>query len=350
MSTTSAPQGITLTNNGPAAVTISSIAVTGANPGDFAQTNNCPVSPATLAVSGFCTINVTFTPSAASLRSAAITITDNGAGSPQSVSVSGTGTAVPSTVTLVPPSSVSFPNQTVATTSAAQTITATNSGPNTLAISSIAVTGTNPGDFAQTNNCPVSPATLAVSGFCTISVTFTPTAASLRSAAIMITDNGAGTPQSVSVSGTGTAVPSTVTLVPPSSVSFPNQTVATTSAAQTITATNSGPNTLAISSIAVTGTNPGDFAQTNNCPVSPATLAVSGFCTISVTFTPTAASLRSAAITIYRQRRGESAVGECERNGDGRSIDGDASAAVIGEFPESDGGDDQRRASHHSDQ
>ena len=68
----------------------------------------------------------------------------------------------------------------------------TNSGPNTLAISSIAVTGTNPGDFAQTNNCPVSPATLAVSGFCTINVTFTPMAASLRSAAITIADNGAG--------------------------------------------------------------------------------------------------------------------------------------------------------------
>ena len=108
------------------------------------------------------------------------------------MSVSGTGTAVPSTVTLAPPSSVSFPNQTVATTSAAQAITVTNSGPNTLAISSIAVTGTNPGDFAQTNNCPVSPATLAVSGFCNINVTFTPMAASLRSAAIMITDNGAG--------------------------------------------------------------------------------------------------------------------------------------------------------------
>ena len=121
------------------------------------------------------------------------------------MSVSGTGTAVPSTVTLAPPSSVSFPNQTVATTSAAQAITVTNSGPNTLAISSIAVTGTNPGDFAQTNNCPVSPVTLAVSGFCTINVTFTPMAASLRSAAISIADNGAGSPQSVSVSGTGTA-------------------------------------------------------------------------------------------------------------------------------------------------
>jgi hypothetical protein len=71
-------------------VTISSITVTGTNPGDFAQTNNCPVSPATLAVNGFCTINVTFTPSAATSLSGAVTITDNGAASPQSISLSGT--------------------------------------------------------------------------------------------------------------------------------------------------------------------------------------------------------------------------------------------------------------------
>ena len=93
MNTTSASQAITLTNNGPGAATISSIAITGTNPGDFAQTNNCPISPATLAVNGFCTINVTFTPLAANLRSAAISITDNGSGSPQSVALSGTGTA-----------------------------------------------------------------------------------------------------------------------------------------------------------------------------------------------------------------------------------------------------------------
>jgi subtilase family serine protease len=294
VNTTSASQAITLTNNGPGAATISGIAITGTNPGDFAQTNNCPLNPATLAANAFCTINVTFTPLAASPLSAAVSITSN-ANSP-SVGLSGTGTPVPSTVTLAP-TSISFPNQTVNTTSSAQAITVTNSGPNPLTITSIAVTGTNPGDFAQTNNCPLSPTTIAVNGFCTINVTFTPQAANLRSAAITITDNGTASPQSVGVSGTGTPVPSTVTLAP-TSISFPNQTVNTTSSAQAITVTNSGPNPLTITSIAVTGTNPGDFAQTNNCPLTPTTIAVNGFCTINVTFTPQAANLRSAAITI----------------------------------------------------
>ena len=204
VNTSSTAQGVTITNNGASAATISGIAITGTNPGDFAQTNNCPVSPATLAANAFCTISVTFTPLAANLRSAAITITGS---SPLSVGLRGTGTFVPSTVTLAP-TSVTFANQTVNTTSGAQGITVTNSGPSPLTITTIAVTGTNMGDFAQTNNCPLSPATIAVNGTCTINVTFTPLAANARSAAITITDNGAASPQSVGLSGTGIAATS----------------------------------------------------------------------------------------------------------------------------------------------
>jgi hypothetical protein len=199
VNTTSSAQSVTITNNGPGVATINGIALTGTNPGDFSETNNCPVSPATLAANGFCSISVTFKPSAVGMRSAAVTITGS---SPLSVGLSGTGTMVPSTVTFLP-SSVAFPNQTVNTTSGTQVISLTNSGPSALTINSIAVTGTNIGDFAQTNNCPVSPATIAVNGFCTINVMFTPSVANMRSAAITITDNGAGSPQSVGLSGTG---------------------------------------------------------------------------------------------------------------------------------------------------
>lgn len=199
VSTTSTAQGVTITNNGAGATVITGIAITGANPGDFAQTNNCPVSPATLAASSFCTVNVTFTPQAANLRSAAITVTGS---SPLSVGLSGTGTMVPSTVTLLP-SSITFPNQTVNTASSTVPVTLTNSGPSPLTINTIAVGGNNPGDFAQTNNCPVSPATIAVNASCQINVTFLPQAASPFSAAIAIADNGSSSPQSVGLSGTG---------------------------------------------------------------------------------------------------------------------------------------------------
>src|SRR5205823_220093 len=77
-------------------------------------------------------------------------------------------------------------------------VTLTNSGTGSLTISSIGLSGTNAGDFAQTNNCP---STVAASASCTISVTFSPTATGTRSASVTITDNAAGSPHSVSLSG-----------------------------------------------------------------------------------------------------------------------------------------------------
>src|SRR5207245_10032793 len=79
--------------NGPGALTLSSIAITGTNASDFARTTTCPLSPAMLAVSASCTISVTFTPTATGTRTAAVTVTDNGSGSPQAVGLSGTGAA-----------------------------------------------------------------------------------------------------------------------------------------------------------------------------------------------------------------------------------------------------------------
>jgi hypothetical protein len=200
--TTSAAQNVTVTNNGPGALTISSIAITGANPGDYAQTNTCPLSPSTLAVNGTCTISVTFTPTVTGTRTASVTITDNGSGSPQAVSLTGTGVTPVPAVTLAP-ASLTFGTQNTNTTSAAQNVTVTNNGPGALTISSIAITGANPGDYAQTNTCPLSPSTLAVNGTCTISVTFTPTVTGTRTASVTITDNGSGSPQAVSLTGTG---------------------------------------------------------------------------------------------------------------------------------------------------
>ena len=88
MGTTSAVQGATLSNTGNASLSVSSIALGGTNPGDFAQTNNCGSS---VAAGANCTINVTFTPSATGARSASLYISDNASGSPQAVALTGTG-------------------------------------------------------------------------------------------------------------------------------------------------------------------------------------------------------------------------------------------------------------------
>ena len=88
---TSEPLLITLTNTGTAPLTITSIAASA----NFAETNNCG---ATLAAGANCAINVTLTPDTTGSVKGMVTFTDNAAGSPQTVSLSGTA-VTPSTLT-----------------------------------------------------------------------------------------------------------------------------------------------------------------------------------------------------------------------------------------------------------
>src|SRR5207247_7361126 len=174
--------------------------------------------------------------------------------------LSGTGVA---SVTLSP-TSLTFPSQNVGITSAPQAVTLSNSGSAALSISSIAITGANGGDFAQTNNCGSS---LAAGSKCTINVTFAPAATGTRTGTLTVTDNASGSPQTASLTGTGGAPGATLS---PTSLTFPSQDVGTTSAPQAVTLSNSGSGPLSVSSIAITGANRGDFAQPHNCHSSPA--------------------------------------------------------------------------------
>jgi hypothetical protein len=192
---TSPPQTVTLINSGSAPLSITSIVANG----DFAQTNTCGNSVA--AGGATCTIDVTFTPTETGSRTGDITITDNAGGSPQAMALTGTGITPTPAVTLAP-SPLDFPDQTVGPTSAAQTVTLTNSGTAELSITSIAISG----DYAQTNACPVSPATLAVAATCTIDVTFTPTTTGSRTGDITVTDNATGSPHKVTLTGKGLPV------------------------------------------------------------------------------------------------------------------------------------------------
>jgi len=83
---TSAAQLVTLSNNQAVSLAIAGVVTSG----DYAQTNNCGAS---LAANANCTINVTFTPSAAGTRTSTLTVTDNGPGSPQTASLTGVGVA-----------------------------------------------------------------------------------------------------------------------------------------------------------------------------------------------------------------------------------------------------------------
>ncbi len=82
----SAPQTVTLVNNGTGPLTITMVTITGGNHNDFSQTNNCGT---TVNANGTCTINVVFTPSVAGTRTATLSVVDNAVPSTQIVSLTG---------------------------------------------------------------------------------------------------------------------------------------------------------------------------------------------------------------------------------------------------------------------
>jgi hypothetical protein len=187
--TTSSPQTATLTNSGDQAVTISNILTKG----PFGQTNNCPSS---LQVGANCQIQVTFDPKTQGPADGKLSVEDDASGSPQTVALSGTGTVVD-----LSPEGVNFGNQKVGTKSSPASVSLSNKGKTSVSISQITIIGKDAADFAQKNNCGSS---VPAGGQCKISVTFIPTAKGNRSAALSVSDDGGGSPQKVTLAGTGT--------------------------------------------------------------------------------------------------------------------------------------------------
>jgi dienelactone hydrolase len=190
---------VTLTNIGPSKLSISNIALTGTDSQDFLEHNNCGSS---VPPGGHCTIAVSFKPTQAGPRTAAISVTDSSPGSPQSVPVNGIGLARGRNARPLP-NSVNFGRVPVGHSSLPQQISLGNYGTETLHITNIKITGTDPGEFSQQNNCPSYVRSLKS---CIISVTFTPLAKGSFNADVSVYDNAPGSPQQVSLSGTGCVI------------------------------------------------------------------------------------------------------------------------------------------------
>ena len=206
LNTTSQPLTVTITN-GQNALNITGITVSGTNAGDFTPTQNC-VGP--MAPGAQCVVSVTFTPSAAGVRAASLTISNSGAANP-TVVVALTGST--SSITLSA-STLTFGSpqnpQPVGATSAAQSITVTNSGVGAVTISSITASG----DFAETDNC--TKAALQPTTNCTINVTYTPSGPGASVGALTINDNAPGSPQVVLLNGNAVVEQFSISAVSPS--------------------------------------------------------------------------------------------------------------------------------------
>ena len=274
--------------------------------GDFALEIGCPyvVDPGTT-----CPLGVTFTPTEAGTRTGTITIEDNAPGSPHLIALTGIG--LPRL--FLSTDYLMFSNQTVGTTSAAQTVTLTNVGS---AVTALGIAAS--GDFAQTSNCTTP---MAAGTSCTISVTFTPTAAGSRNGTLTIADN-AGNPRPLRMYGVGIAAAPLVGLLPPT-LTFAPRPVGTTSAPQAVTLVNPGQAALTISGIVASG----DFAQTSNCGGS---VAAGASCVLSVIFAPTAAGTRTGTVAITDNAAGSPHVVSLQGQGTAPTAVLSPTSAVFG--------------------
>ena len=282
-------QVFTVSNVGSATVSIS--AVSNSNAAEFIQTaGNCTPTPHNVGAGGSCTLSYAFKPSAAGARSATITVTSNGIGSPQTFSLSGTGNAAGAPGQLQMPGALAFGTQAVGVQSAAQTVNLTNIG--TTTVTGTTVTSSNPAEFPITVTCSGN---VAAGANCPVSIAFKPSVAGARSATITVTSSGVGSPQSFGASGTGTSGSSAGQLSMPGAVTLPDTAVGAQSATTQVTVSNIGASAVTISG--VSSANAAEFPLVSN-GCAGTVVQPGASCQFGVALKPSTTGARTSTITV----------------------------------------------------
>jgi len=200
----SAAQYVQITSTGAASLQVTSVTVGGADPGDFLVTNQAGTctTGATLGYHADCNLRVVFAPTAPGTRTATLFINDNVSGSPQQVTVS--GTAITGAQLSLSASTLTFPATRVGSTAATEYLTIKSTGFAPLVINQVTLSS---GDFtlsSQAGTCTTAATTTLAPGTdCNIRVQFHPTATGARTATVVINNNTATSPVTVTLNGTG---------------------------------------------------------------------------------------------------------------------------------------------------
>lgn len=276
--TTSPAQPVTISNAGTAPLAISGVTATG----DFAAASDC-TSLSPLAPLATCGITVTFAPILPGMRTGSLAIASNDPGTPSAtVALEGDGVAAPSPNATLSPPALAFPSTASGQVSAPLSATLSNSGGAPLAILAVEVVGTG---FTVAHACGPS---LATGASCTITAIFAPSAAGSFVADVRIVTNSPAGAAFLRLTGTATAAPVGRLAAIPSTLSFGDQIVGTTSAARPFTVTNVGSAIASVSSISVTG----DFAVSGAC----ADVRPGESCAFLASFAPTAVGVRAGQV------------------------------------------------------
>jgi len=266
-----------VTSTGTVPITYKTPVLSGPNASDFAFAASC-ASPCG---------SIVFTPSAPGTRTATATYIDSTNTITRTVALTGTGTT-PAPV-LTSTNSLLFTNVPVGTTSASQTITVTayNNDPIQASLASVYTGGPQPFVFTGPNSCAATP--------CQLSVAYSPAAADaskgIENVYVIATDTLGQSSGNIQLAGQ--VAPYAFVHISPTSLTFAAQALHTSSAAQTITLTNTGSIVLNLTFSVSPYT--ADYPYTTNCPAS---LPINATCTVSVTFAPvtTTGTLNSTLI------------------------------------------------------
>ncbi|HLS54459.1 MAG TPA: choice-of-anchor D domain-containing protein [Zeimonas sp.] len=299
LGTTSPAQTITVANVGGASMTFTAFAVSGAQPAEFARPagaagGTCATGTA-LAPSATCTVGIAFSPAALGTRGATLTIGSDAANGNPIVALSGTGTPAPAPIAQLSPASHAFGDQTVGAASPGRQLLLHNAGNAPLSVIGTSIAGS--GAFAIAGNA--CGTTLPAGASCAIDVAFSPVQTGPASATLRITDDAAGSPHSVALTGNGVAGPvGSPTLAPATPADFGNVDVGQRSAALPFTIGNAGSAAFTISTIAIAGADASSFTiDAGTCAPGQA-VAAAGSCSASVAFAPAAIGARSARLEV----------------------------------------------------
>jgi dihydroxyacetone kinase DhaKLM complex PTS-EIIA-like component DhaM len=231
-------------------------------------------------------------PLVAGSLTAAITLSDNATGAPQSIALNGTGITPAVASLTLSSTSLSFGGEPVGDSTVAQSVTVTNTSSVVLYFNSITLTGTNASSFVTSNTCGTN---IAAGATCKIGVRMAPLVAGSLTAAITLSDNATGSPQSIALNGTGITPAVASLTLSSTSLSFGGEPVGDSTVAQSVTVTNTSAVVLYFNSITLTGADAASFVTSNTCGTN---IAAGATCKIGVRMAPLVAGSLTAAITL----------------------------------------------------
>ncbi|HEX4770906.1 MAG TPA: choice-of-anchor D domain-containing protein [Bryobacteraceae bacterium] len=278
-------------------IDLANIQVTGPNASEFTIVSN--TCGTILTSNSACQMTIQYVPSAAGLQDANLVITSNAAGSPFTLPLTGTGESSSASL-LVQYANLDFGFEPVGTSSAVESVNILETGSATVAFGKPTITGPNASDFSAVNGtCTTEVSNSA----CYILVGFTPSAPGPRTATLLINDDAPGSPQKITLNGTGLVVNSGFISASAHTLDFGIIHQGALSKTLPLALTNNGGSIVNVKNISISGANAADFQISQAGGPNPCFTAIgsqpdANSCNLYLQFIPATSTTETATLVV----------------------------------------------------